>query len=136
GPVQVGEYFRVRIDTQNVRKFYGADLVVQYDSTALRLVHVDPGRAFVSQESQGGDLVRLSWTQPLREGPSPDGISTVRIRGEREGALRPTLYWMSDTIATLHFKVLKAGTHELSFRNASIYDQEDQGVQFQQVSWS
>ena len=134
GAVHTGDYFRVRVEAQNLRRFYGAELVIEYDPAALRLVHVDPGRIFVAPAGPKGELVRLAWKTPVVDTPGPLAPATVRLAGERAGADRPTLYWVSDTVATLHFQALAPGRHAVTFKSARVYDQDGQSVQFEQAS--
>ncbi len=113
----------------NVRNFYGAEIEVRFDSSALELVGgplgVDKGRVFV-EEAEGQAKV-LSWQTPqVVEGP--DGTVMVRIRGQRAGASEPVLRLVSDTLATLRLKALKPGDHAIQFGRVRVYDQDGQEV--------
>src|SRR5690606_38227889 len=86
--IAVADFFIVELRTQNVRSFYGADVILRYDPRRLQLVGgtlgVDRGRLFVDEQSEGEEGPRyLSWTAPEHV-VDPGGTSaTVRIRGER-----------------------------------------------------
>jgi len=128
GPVRVDEYVLVRIEAQNLRKFYEADIVVQFDPTALRFIYADPGRIFVDKkigsDDDGGRSV-LSWEDPIFTRPDSSSLATVRIRGNRDGAEDRMRYWVTDTIATLRFRALRPGNHSVSIQEASVYEIDD-----------
>jgi len=124
-----GDYVLVRIAARNLRNFYGAEIEVRFDSSALELVGgplgVDKGRVFV--EEAGGETKVLSWQMP-QVAQSADGTVTVRIQGERSGANEPVLRLVSDTLATLRLRALKPGDHAIEFGRIRIFDQDGQEV--------
>lgn len=129
-PVAAGEYVRVKVEAQNLRRFYGADIALEYDPTALRLLFADVGRIFVGRTSEEDERRTLRWDEP-QVAQTGANSAVVRIAGSREGAQNPVLYWVSDTVATLHFKALKPGEHRVSIVDARVYDSDDQAVQFE-----
>lgn len=139
GSARVGEFVLVDVIARNVRTFYGAEMVVQYDPTALELVGgplgVDRGRLFVD-EAPGAGSPYLSWRIPeVRRPESGVGaMATVRIQGERAGAEQPTLTWVSDTIATLRFKALRPGVHAVELVEVRIFDEDNQDLRVPAVS--
>lgn len=142
GAVRVGDYLLVRVVAENIRNFYGADIVVRFDPTALQLVGgslgVDAGRIFTEVEpgdsggASTGTFNLLRWERPRYT--SAQGVATVRFGGDRRGAAQPTLHWATDTIATLRLKALKPGVHALTFDEVRVFDQDNQGVKAQPIN--
>lgn len=133
GVIRVGDYFLVRVKTQNVRAFHGAELSVSFDAGALELVGgslgVDVGRLFLRlRAGASGDewYDVLGWNPPQYTIDPAANRATVRIAGTRSGA--EPLFWVSDTIATLRFQAKTPGTHALTFAGARVVDQNNQGV--------
>ena len=129
GEIRTGDYVLVRVVARNLRSFYGADVEVRYDPSALELVGgplgVDRGRIFI--EENGDETRRLTWKTPQVQRGSA-GQASVRFGGDRARADQPTLYWVSDVLATLRFRALKPGVHRVEFGEVRIFDQDNQGV--------
>ncbi len=134
--VSVGEYVMVRIATQNIRTFYGAQLKLEYDPRALELVGgplgVDRGRLFIEGAAEP---TYLAWTAPRHEISDEGTRATIQIGGDRRGAARPTLHWVSDTLATLRFRALTRGDHVVRIlpQDVRIYDRQNQTVRVDQI---
>lgn len=130
-PVRTGDRVLVDIVARNARKFYGAEIVVRYDPTALELIGraIYPGRLFFEEVRDGEDARVLAWKAPEIQLPVREGAAAeVTLRGERAGARQPELYWATDTIATLSFRVLKPGTHSIELAEVRVYDAAGQVV--------
>lgn len=137
GVIRTGDFFLVRVKTQNVRAFHGAELSVAFDPSALELVGgafgVDVGRLFIRLHQDGRREV-LGWSPAQYELDPGTNRATVRIRGDRRGA--EPLFWVSDTVATLRFQAKKAGEHALTFTGVRVVDQNNQGVNVNLVNGS
>lgn len=124
---KVGDFVLVRVVARNLRTFYGADIEVTYDPSALQLVGgplgVDRGRIFVEETDSERKL--LTWTTPRLEGKSAE-MASVRFGGDRAEADQPTLHWVNDVIATLRFRALKPGVHLVGFGEVKILDEDRQ----------
>lgn len=146
--IRVGDFFTVSVSVQNLRNFFGADVVVQFDAQALELVGrargVNIGRLFISEPVQqekadtsdwaipATDRHPLNWNPPQYE-VDDSGQATIQFGGNREGAERPTLHWVSDTLATLRFRAKQPGQHSLTISpQTRVYDEANQLVNAQQ----
>src|SRR5690606_1214161 len=114
------------------------DVVVNYDPAALQLVGgalgVDRGRIFTDVTGDSASqhqTVLLGWDRPTLT--RTESAASIRFGGHRGGSDHPTLHWVSETIATLRFQALKAGTHVLDFGDVRLFDQDHQGVNAQQT---
>ena len=138
GQVKVGDFFTVRVAAQNVRSFYGAEIVIEYDPRRLELVGgalgVDRGRLFVDASADGQPRF-LPWNPPIHEVEADGTRARIRISGDRGEAGAVSLLSTSDTLATLRFRALAAGEHEVRFAEGGVrvYDRARQSVNVQQA---
>lgn len=137
GAISVGDLVNVRIDVRNLRSFYGAEVIVEYDFRAIQLVDVsdlgvERGELFVERlPAEDGSFSRrlLRWSEPVLT-ITPDGQrARLHLAGDRQGAMEPILFGVDGTLATLRFRVLQPGEHAVHIEPSTLrlYTIDDEG---------